>query len=156
MREISLTQNKTALVDDSDFEYLNQWKWHVYKSRRTFYAARQTRLDSGKQRKLGMHQVIMGKSPNGFVTDHKDGNGLNNQRDNLRIVTHRQNAQNQHHRYKTSQYPGVSRDKLQNRWQVRVLINGKKKHLGYSKDEAMAFELYKKAVENLGENILLQ
>lgn len=40
MKEIILTQGKVALVDDKDFEYLNQWKWHADESLRTFYAKR--------------------------------------------------------------------------------------------------------------------
>lgn len=40
MKEIPLTQGKVASVDDCDYEYLNQWKWHPLKSGKTFYAVR--------------------------------------------------------------------------------------------------------------------
>jgi len=93
MKEVGLTQNKVALVDDKDFEYLNQWKWHVLKDYLTYYAARNIRLANGKQTSIRMHRVIL-NVPKGMVTDHIDHNGLNNQKANLRICDASENNMN--------------------------------------------------------------
>src|SRR5690348_11276017 len=97
MKKIKLTQGKYALVDDADFEYLNQWKWQAKKCSDTlFYAHRTQRYglrSENKKHHFKMHKLIL-KSPKGFEIDHEDGNGLNNQRKNLRICTHSQNGMN--------------------------------------------------------------
>ena len=88
MKEIKLSQfgkNKgkyVALVDDEDFEYLNQFKWHALESPKTVYAVRQIRVD-GKQNKVWMHGAIM----SGKWIDHIDHNGLNNQKYNYKIFS---------------------------------------------------------------------
>jgi hypothetical protein len=87
MREIFLTQDKIALVDDEDFEYLNQWKWCANKGSNTFYAMR-----SGG---IMMHRVLLNLSfGDKRVVDHIDRNGLNNQRKNIRVVTCSENYRN--------------------------------------------------------------
>src|SRR6188768_2332166 len=93
MKEIPLTQGKSVMVDDEDFEFLNQWKWYASKSNNTFYAHRRV----GKHgRFVYMHRLILGIdniSPELFP-DHMDRNGLNNQRYNLRIATRSDNNSN--------------------------------------------------------------
>src|ERR1043165_2122866 len=92
-REIPLTQGYVALVDDCDYEWLSQWKWcaHVAKGGRTAYAFR--------AKGIAMHRVIM-NAPEGMDVDHRDHNGLNNTRANLRICTHAENQRNMNHRTK--------------------------------------------------------
>ena len=150
MKEIFLTQGKVALVDDEDFERLNQFKWQAVKNGKTIYGTR-----SKQQCIIYMHHEIIGKPPKGFETDHGNGNGLDNQRYNLKFVTHRQNCQNKKNgKKKTSQYPGVCWKKRTRKWQVGIQINGKNKHLGYFVDEKKAFEVYEQAVKNIGETII--
>lgn len=151
MKEIPLTQEKFALVDDDMFEELNQHKWFAIKHRNTFYAMRNLPMINGKRMPIKMNHVILGKPLKGFVHDHKDGNGLNNQRDNLRIVTSRQNSQNMKNIIQTSHYPGVHWCKQSKKWRARIKINGIKKSLGFFVDEYKAFEAYRSAVHNLGE-----
>jgi len=83
MKLIKLTQGKFAQVDDEDFEELNKFKWYAHRPKKgnTFYAVRHTRKPSGrgKQTTLQMHRVIMGVH-NETVSDHRDGDGLNNQK----------------------------------------------------------------------------
>ena len=102
-----------------------------------------------------MHHAIMGKPPKGLMRDHIDGNTLNNQRYNLRFVTSRQNNQNRKNINKSSKYPGISWHKRDKIWQSRILINCKRKHLGYFNTEAEAFNAYKQAVEAIGETVLM-
>lgn len=138
MKQISLTQGKVALVDDEDYERLNRFKWYAQKARNTFYAFRML----GRGKMVLMHRDIL-NTPEGMVPDHIDGNGLNNQKSNIRIVTVRQNAQNLHIK-KSSRYPGVS---PQNKaWRARIKINGLNIELGMFPTEEEAHEAYLKAI----------
>jgi len=153
MKEIPLTQGKFAQVDDEDFERLNQFKWFARKSRGTYYAGRNSAYVDGKRKTINMHTVILGVKKD-LQGDHRDGNGLNNRRDNLRHVTRRQNNQNRKNQIKTSEYPGVSWEKRRRIWVSKIGINGKYKHLGYFVSEISAFGAYCKAVNGLGEKVV--
>ena len=154
MKRIPLTQGKYALVDDEDYERLNQYKWQVRKHRHTFYAQRST-SNNGRRKTIQMHHEIIGHPPENLETDHKDGKGLNNQRNNLRHVTGRQNMQNQKNRKnKTSQYPGVGWHKLRQKWRARIVVSGVEKHLGLFINELEAFEIYKQAINDIGEEVV--
>lgn len=156
MKEIKLTQGKIALVDDEDFEKLNRHKWYAFKEKNTFYAARRTSQANGQKRKIiKMHNEILGYPPPGFIMhDHKDGNGLNNQKYNLRFVTNRQNCQNRTNCSGTSKYPGVDWRKTYRIWRARIWAKGKSISLGCFQNEIDAFNAYKKAVEMIGEKIV--
>lgn len=94
MKEIPLTQGMVAIVDDEDHLRLSKYKWYARRSINTFYARCSLRRIKGKPRPyLIMHRVIL-NAPAGLEVDHKDGNGLNNTRANLRLVTRRQNVIN--------------------------------------------------------------
>ena len=153
MKEIQLTQGKVAQVDDEDFEELNQFKWFARKVRNTYYAGRNSVYVKGKRKTINMHFSIIGESES-LQTDHIDGNGLNNQKSNLRLVTSRQNSQNKRNMIKVSQYPGVGWDKRRNKWRSRIVINGTQKHLGYFILAAAAFDAYRKAVNAIGEKVV--
>lgn len=103
MKEIKLTRGKVALVDDADFEWLNQWKWCILQSRK-LYAQR-----SRGKGKILMHRLIL-NTPKELHTDHIDGDGLNNQRANLRVANRQQNGINrpQNHNNSTG-YKGVTK-----------------------------------------------
>lgn len=90
MKLIPLTQGKSAIIDDKNFDRFSKFKWHAMKSRNTFYAARTT--NSGK--KIYMHREVMEGKADGALIDHKDHNGLNNTEDNLRVSDHSTNAIN--------------------------------------------------------------
>lgn len=143
MKQIPLTQGLFAIVDDVDYELLNQWKWYAHKNGRVFYATRHI----SKTKSLKMHQEIIGETP-GFVCDHINGDGLDNRRDNLRTVTNRQNLQNRHVE-SSSKYPGVHWHKAIRRWQAQITINGYRKYLGVFISEEDAYATYLKAVSDL-------
>ncbi len=106
MKEIQLSQGKITFVDDQDFDILNKRKWSVYKDSHTFYAVGKI-WENGIRKTIKMHHVIIGHPPQGFVSDHIDGDGLNNQRYNLRFVTHRESCLNRRNTSRVSKYPGV-------------------------------------------------
>lgn len=144
MREIPLTQGKITLVDDDDYEYLITFKWRALKEGNSWYAGRS--VPSGiikpRQKLIHMHCVIMGR----LWIDHVDGNGLNNQRTNLRFCTRSQNCANSKRKNKTG-YRGVYFDGIG--YSARISINGIKKHLGYSLDKIEMALLFDTAAREL-------
>src|SRR6185312_4468108 len=90
MQIIILFGGAQVRVDDADAGFLRQWAWQIQTVGTLQYARRSTG-PSGTT--IYMHRSIM-DAPNGMVVDHIDGDGLNNRRENLRIVTHGQNLWN--------------------------------------------------------------
>jgi hypothetical protein len=107
MKEIQLTQGKVALVDDDDYEYLNKFKWSTHKIHRTWYAMRARLSWEQEKNMIGMHREII-EEQDGMEIDHKDGDGLNNQKNNLRLCSRAENSANVRKRDNTSsKYKGV-------------------------------------------------
>lgn len=107
--EIKLTQGKVALVDERDYAYLSQWKWYAKKDyrREEWYAYRSFTISKGKYSAISMHRELL-NIDKGKQVDHIDHNGLNNCRDNLRIVTASENQKNQRRQSNnTSGFTGV-------------------------------------------------
>jgi hypothetical protein len=146
MKLIPLTQGYFAKVSDEDFEFLSQWKWcvHIDKTRsKTFYAKRKIWVN-GKSVDIRMHRVIMGAAK-GFEVDHRDRDGLNNQRENLRIATKSQNQWNQRpYKIGSSKYKGVMKDKRIKKkpWIAKITVNNVQIILGSYKEEIEAAKAY--------------
>ncbi len=71
MKRIPLTQGQFALVDDEDYDRLNQFKWHAVKAHRSYYAVRTIKDIDGKCKHIKMHREILGLVPNdGVFVDH--------------------------------------------------------------------------------------
>ncbi len=140
LKKIKLTQGKFAKVDDDDFERVNQWKWSYHDG----YADRNSQYDVfGKRKTIKMHRVIM-NTPDGMETDHRDRDGLNNQKNNLRICTEIQNRRSRGRDIdNTSGYKGVTWRKSNRKWVARIAVNRVPIHLGSfstSKDAALAYD----------------
>jgi len=146
MREIELTQGKVTLVDDADFDWLNQFNWFAHKDSRSdnYYAGRNSIGPNGKFHAVRMHRQILGLEPGDKRQgDHINHITLDNQRDNLRIGSHQQNMQNQlPNRNTTSQFKGVSWNKQSKKWCTQTIVSGKTKHLGYWEMEEVAALAY--------------
>ncbi len=146
LREIELTQGKVALVDDEDYLNLVGFPWYAAKQRIHWYAVYATG-DAKHRKSHRMHSIIM-KTPGGYEVDHRDGNGLNNQRQNLRISTATQNSRNRrkskafYNRQLSSQYKGVSLQKSSNKWISRIMQNRRPIWLGIFEDEVDAARAY--------------
>jgi len=137
MKQIPLTQDKFAIVDDWNFEWLNQWKWCAIKVKGVHWYAVRTI----KHRQILMHRLIMGlKFGDKREIDHIDHIGLNNKQCNLRICTHSQNLQNRKARgaYKRTDRKG---------WTSQIRVNGKTIYLGDFKTEKEATKAYQKATK---------
>jgi len=130
MKQIKLTKNKYALVDDEDYDFLNQWKWHYHSMG---YASRRKWIKGqNRQESILMHRFLM-NTPVGMDTDHINRNKLDNRRSNLQICTKGLNHQ---------------RAKLQS--------NKKGIHLGYFKELTEAISAYNnKALELFGSMAVL-
>jgi hypothetical protein len=144
-REIELTQGKVALVDDADYECLNRLKWYAVCNHGHYYAYR----EMSKDKFMLMHRLIL-NAPAGLFVDHRDGDGLNNQRDNLRLATNSQNLFNRGKtKLNTSGYKGVSWNDRKKRWMVRVEANGQSHFVGYFDDPEEAASAYDVAAREL-------
>lgn len=141
-KQIPLTKGYFAIVDDDDYEWLNQWKWQYCKSRKTGYAVRTIQRD-GKKTGIKMHRVLL-DAPDELQVDHIDRNGLNNQRNNLRLATSLQNSRNSRSRMGTSLYKGVCLYK--NRaWASQIRTSERILHLGYFPTQWEAAQAYNDA-----------
>ena len=146
MMEIELTQGFRALVDDQDFQFLNGFKWCVKKHHRGLYAHRAIRNKAGSKSTITMHRQIM---PDLIQIDHKNGNGLDNRRENLRPASAVQNKRNQRKRRRvggtSSKYKGVCWFKGTGKWHAQIGLNGKRRHLGFFVSEIAAARAYNEA-----------
>ena len=92
MKEIPLTKGLVAIIDDEDFERVSRYKWLALPRKRTSYATRTSQV-GGTKKTVYLHRFILNAS-NGLQVDHINGNGLDNRKSNLRLVTHSENLRN--------------------------------------------------------------
>jgi hypothetical protein len=133
------------MVDDQDFEALLNYRWHHRKNGNTMYAT--TRFFVGEKIiDIDMHRAIMGILDPKILIDHKDGNGLNNQRSNLRKCNRSQNASNRHHpktgKLCTSSYFGVCFMPSMRKWRAYITKDRKQISLGLHNKEEDAAKAY--------------
>lgn len=140
---LSGSSEEYVLVDDEDYPLLSRYTWHknTDEKNHTYYAHTQINI-GGKRIWIYMHRLIMGYPS--LRIDHRNGNGWDNQKGNLRISTAKENSRNQRLQSGTSSvYKGVHLDKRSGKWAVKVKL-GKHKtvHLGYYEDETHAGHVY--------------
>ncbi len=139
--DVQLTQGKIAQIDDADWALVSQYKWHAARwkegNREWWYA-----LTNIGGRKVRMHHLLTGKN----LVDHRDGDGLNNRRENLRPCTQAQNMANTSSRGGTSRHKGVSWRSGKNKWGVAFSWEGRTHFVGYFHDESVAALAYNEAI----------
>ena len=142
MKEIQLTQGKVALVDDEDYEWLNQWKWRYMQSSKTGYAVRWSYGGTVRRKTILMHRLIL-DTPTSLEVDHIDHDGLNNQRYNIRNCTRLDNARNHSTmRNNTSGFTGVVWKQDMHKWVAQRTINKKFNYLGAYTTKEQAHQAY--------------
>lgn len=140
MKGIKLNQGYIATIDDTDYpRVIAAGPWHLAKRNNRRYAER----SKGDPRLL--HRFILGLPARYPLVDHKDHNGLDCRRANLRVSDHKQNGANMKARDGTSTYKGVRLYKRTKRWSAQIRVNYKQIHLGYFKKEREAASAYDKA-----------
>jgi hypothetical protein len=151
MKEIALTQGQIALVDDADYERVNQFKWSAMRTvqrngRVVFYAQRVRWLNTKekKQEKIFLHRFILG-APKGMVVDHKNRQTLDCQRENLRLATGSQNHMNSASRNSSGGYKGVYFDrwgKKRRRFVASISVARKTVYIGRFESAEAAARAY--------------
>jgi hypothetical protein len=142
MKLIELTKGAFAQVDDADFDWLNQWKWSLSGD----YAQRKVG-PRGQQTSIYMHILIVPGAPE---VDHRDNNGLNNQRSNLRAATHAQNMRNRRLGLNNkSGHRGVFWDKNREKWRAEISADGEARYLGRYENISDAVTAYEIAAVSL-------
>lgn len=156
MKKIPLSRGKVAIIDDGDFERVSQFKWtltcHKERNPPDYYARRG--IWQPKTRKsitVLMHRFILNAPPDKHV-DHINGDGLDNRRSNLRLVTPAQNQQNLRTRQSKTGFRGVQYDPRKRRHYARIKANNQKIWLGFfdsAEDAARAYDAA--AIKHHGE-----
>jgi hypothetical protein len=137
-----------AIVDADDHEKLGGYNWQRKQSNNTCYAWRMLLDEKGKWKIIFMHREVM-QAPAGTIVDHKNRNGLDNRKANLRFVSRRENALNCAKRSgpSGSKYKGVCRDKKRGKWRAYIHEVLRPKHLGYFDSEEDAARAYDEAAK---------
>lgn len=154
---LPLTQDKFALIDSSDAEWVGKYNWSAWadKTTDTFYAIRHQPLPTGKRHSVFLHRELL-DFPEGQVTDHINRNGLDNRRCNLRVATTSQNAFNRKvSTQSTTGVKGVGWYPSANLWRTSTTVNGKRRHTFHRKfadavaaRQLIAEELHKEFVRH--------
>jgi hypothetical protein len=147
MKRIPLTHGKFALVDDADFDWLNQWKWRIKdRNRNVLYAVRNLSRTMG-EKEIFMHRTI-NETPDELFTDHINGDGLDNQRKNLRCCSKSQNGANRGGpKNNTSGFKGVVL--IKGKWVALIHRNKKVFYLGVFATPEEAAKAYDEGAKKL-------
>lgn len=147
MVEIPLTQGKVALIDDEDAERVMQWKWtamqirhgNAWYARRAIFLSKKTRP---KTKTILLHRFLV-NAPEGVQVDHRNRNGLDNRKENLRLATNAQNHQNMVSiKRSETGYRGVGYDKKRCRFYAKIRAFNVSVSLGWFDDAISAARLY--------------
>ena len=133
---VTLTRGYEAVIDAVDVPLVDGFNWYAHEALRsdgtlrTVYAIRDATDRRGRRKRVALHRIISGYST--LDVDHKDGDGLNNCRSNLRAATRAQNIHNASIRCTNkSGVKGVHWAKEKGKWRAQIRCNGARKTLGY-------------------------
>ncbi len=147
MKYIVLPQNKYTYIDDEDYDWLNQWNWHITKGNGGFYAKRDVIINHRKYHIYMHNEIIINRMeleiPPKHECHHIDFNGLNNQRLNLKVTTKSLNCY--YRRLKSDNTSGVKgvHQRLDKSWEGGITINCIRETKQFkTKEEAIAYRKY--------------
>lgn len=150
MKRIVLNNGDSCLVDDVDYPQLAQFKWSIhrgyFRGKGTLYAARWFTDAGGRRKALLMHREIL-DAPKGMLVDHRNHNGLDNRRSNIRLCD---SSKNQANRGKqagcySSQFKGVHWDTERGKWRAILVVKNRRMRLGRFDCEVDAAKAYNEA-----------
>lgn len=143
MKIIKAYHGQEIMIDDENFDFLNQFVWKVIKKMKTYKDVQSTHF--GKI--VRMSRLIMKITDPKIFIDHIDGNTFNNQKSNLRLATPSQNSRNIGKRKGnyTSKYKGVNWNKVKNKWDSRIATDHGRVHVGYFDNEIDAAKAWNNA-----------
>jgi hypothetical protein len=148
---VPLTKGYEAIIDAEDAKLIGQWNWHANLGGKNVYARRKVKkceVDI-EGRYMFLHRELL-KPGTEIHVDHIDGNGLNNRKENLRLVTSHQNCFNRKiNSNSTSGLKGVTWNKKDQRWRAQIRFDGEKIFLGNYKCPNEAYAAYCKASADL-------
>jgi hypothetical protein len=148
VREIPLTRGYVALVDDEDYDRVSQFKWRAQPVAVNGATANHYAITSLSGRTVFLHRFIL-NAPRGMEVDHRNRNGIDCRRNNIRLAT---TAQNQANRGRTqanrSGYKGVSWSEQRRKWLVQITCNGERRHVGRFDDPTEAALAYDRAARD--------
>lgn len=140
MKTIKLTNHKITIVDDRDYDFINQWKWHANKRGNTWRCPRRNSETCGKVTHWCMARIIL-DAPKGKQVDHINGNPLDNRRANLRLCSQAENARNRRMQ-RPGKYKGVHPNN--SNWMAVIKTNGHLRYIGTYKTQVEAAIAYNK------------
>jgi len=147
-RRIYLGEGYWTILDAADYYRLKGFNWYIFGRCGKFYAQRSVIIANEHTVPVAMHREII-KAPKGKLVDHRNGESLDNRRENLRLATRAQNRRNRGKTRKktSSKYNGVSREKISRSWKMQLRRNGKTISSGRFKNEIDAARAYDKAAK---------
>lgn len=149
---LELAAGHVVLVDDVDAHLLGEHTWRVKRDHRRLYAQTHRHRPDGVRTTTTLHRLVLGVEP-GRLVDHRNGDGLDNRRENLRLATARQNAGN----YRlpatnTSGAKGVTWSRRYGCWMAQIRVRPRTIHLGRFDSVRAAADAYDAAaLEHFGE-----
>lgn len=147
---ILLSKGRVALIDLEDEALVKTHSWYARMDRWGHWYAYGAVVEDGRRKEIAMHRFIVG-AEKGTVVDHRNLDGLDNRRCNLRICTNKQNVRNArpYTGKKTSKFKGVSLMKSKRRFRAQIMCSGVKINLGNFADEKKAALAYDEAARKL-------
>ena len=149
--ESSKFGNKECIIDTEDYDKIKKYRWWISKKKKdhTFYVM--AHIYYGKERlKKKLHRIILNIDDSKILVDHKNFDGLDNRKNNLRSCTYQENAMNrQIIKTYSSKYKGVCLDKAYKKWVANIKFNDKTIYLGRFNDEEQAAKAYNEKAKEL-------
>jgi hypothetical protein len=128
-------------VDNADYDRVSAYKWSASKTKTNVYGIRKVRMPEGRTTSQLLHRFIVGVTDRKVDVDHKDHDGLNGQRHNLRKCVRGENDGNRRKSRGASHFKGSELDSRRRVWRACIRIE-RTIHLGYFTDEVQAALAY--------------
>lgn len=112
---LTLTKGYETAVDVADLPKVQQYRWHATGQRDHVYVVGYTSSRHGHRRRLSLHRYLLDAPPD-LVVDHRDSDGLNNRRENIRLVTANQNLQNRNKSNSRTGIRGITSYCVRGQW----------------------------------------